>query len=261
MNTDFSDFKSEPVGDAGVYRVPLGTKILIFLLLCLFSAFSASVPGFILPMFCMTAGSALLAFIWLLTFSPVFLLSAIPGFLISFFWTGGVISAIPSLLYLLCGTVTALFLIRRRGKTAATAAAAVSIGVGLLVCIVLSYAASGASLRLDDLLSAYDGWFDARGLQLEQTFKESLALYPEDSVVSAVLNPTYLSGMLDIMKVTLPAICCVISEVLGYLTVSLFLLLVKLFRCPLFVPQNFCITLSPVTAVVFIICYLIRCFV
>lgn len=246
----------------GIYRTPIGTKILLFVLLCGFSALSSLAPDALLRYLCMAAGSGLFAFVNLLTFSPVFLLSALPGTILAFVLTKSVIAAVPSLVFLTGGAVMTLLLLKRKSKTVTVLGAAVSVGAGILVCLLLSYIAGGGSLSFSVLLKHYNAYFEGFEALLSETLQTyAAAMYPaEDFAGAAVLPANALSNMTDILKVTMPALCCVFAEILGYLAVAVFLLFVRIFRCRLLVPRKFIIELTPAAAIVFMVSYLIMLF-
>ena len=62
------------------------------------------------------------------------------------------------------------------------------------------------------------------------------------------------------MKLAMPAVIIVFCELLGFLSVSIYLLFTKLFRCRKLVPRGYRITMTRTAGVIFMLSYLFNLF-
>ncbi len=86
----------------------------------------------------------------------------------------------------------------------------------------------------------------------------------QNPVIAEYYTEAYIASVVsrsvDAMKLSMPAVACVIAEVMGYLAVSVYALFVRIFRCRILLPRPFRITMSRASGVMFILSYLVNLF-
>ena len=258
MRTQSETISTNPIAQS--LKLPVGWRIVLFLLLILLSFASGAGKDLILRLLCTSLGTGLLGYSYLCSFSPVPLIAAVPGFLLSFLVTGSAVSACFSLVFFPCGMLLAFLLMRRASKTVTVLVLSISLGVLFLLGIAAELAVSGFDLRPDSFLAQYRSWFDAVGQQLIQAVEKNLALLGESAKSAYAGYVQTITQTLNLIKVVLPALFCAVMEGFGYLSVSVLQLAAKISRRDRIIPPGFLLILSPITAILFILTYLIGLF-
>lgn len=247
------------------YRVPVFTRILLLLAVTAGAILTARMPDVLTASVCAACTAGVFAFYYLTTFSPVVALTAIPAYAIAFFMTGSAFDAAWSLLFLPVGAMLSLCLLRRTQKTSAVVTAASAIGISAAVLFLIGYMAENGTVAPDSLMESFNARFESARAQLLASTEASVqaaieqnplyAQYYTDAYVSSVVNAS-----IDTMKLSMPAVLIIIAEVLGFLAVTIFCGLTKLFRCTKLLPRGYRIRLSRLSGVIFVVSYLINLF-
>lgn len=263
MNSEPSTVQNQP--SKTLYRTPVFTRVLLLVIITAGSVLSACMPDMLTAALCGACTAGVFAFYYLLTFSPAAVLVVIPAFLVVLLYHGNVLSSASVLLFLPAGAVLSLCMLGRKKKTTAVISTAAALGLSILVLFLIRYMTQNGTIALSSLRASYDSMFEqTRAVLLEsvkQTVQnavaqnEALADYYTDAFITTVVNAS-----VDSIKLAMPAVIIVFCELLGFLSVSVYLLFAKLFRCRILVPRGYRITMTRAAGVIFMISYLINLF-
>lgn len=247
-----------------VYRAGPGAVILLSLLLVLSSGFSAAC-GVILQPFLTSLAAALFAFLFMLTFSPAYVLLLIPAYGLSLLLTGSFSAAFSSMMFLPAGAVLALSMLKRRNKTPAVIRVTAALGLTMTVFFLISFLAEYGSFSKEAFAGYFGSLSDTMQASLEEAAAataQSLAGTQIDSAyLQAATSPAAIREILNSIKLTVPAYLVIFFELFGYVTVSLFGILTRIFRCGKLLPEGYRFTVTKSCAVVFMVSYLVFFFV
>ncbi|MBO4229250.1 MAG: hypothetical protein J5938_02730 [Clostridia bacterium] len=236
-------------------KLPIGGRVLLLFALTLTSFLSGTLPDLFFRLICTSVGVGLLAYYYLCHLSLLPLLCAVPGFLLSCLATGSVLSSLYSLIWIPGGVLLAFLMMRRSSKTLSVLAVSLSFGVPVLLCIAAELAAGGVDLRPESFLVQYRSWFDSIRDSLIQTIEQNLSALPDSAKTLYAGYAQTITQMMNLVKIVLPGLYCALMEGLGYLAVSVLQGAAKVTRRTRIIPPAFFLTLSPITAVLFILSY------
>ncbi len=248
-----------------IYRTPIATRVVLFLLVTIGAALTALLPDAVSAVICAAVTAGVFAFDYVLTFSPTVTLSVIPAYLLALLVTHDAFASMAVLLFLPAGAVLSLSMLKRNGKTAVVISSALALGITTLVFFLISYMSENGTIAPDALLAVYNTAFENARTALLATATEAMETavaqnpmfeeYYTEAYIRSVVNTS-----IDSMKLSMPGVVCVIFQILGYLSASVFGLLVRFFRCHVLLPRPYRITMSRTSGVVFVIAYLINLF-
>ena len=243
-----------------VYRAGPGAVILLSILLVLSSGFSAACGVLLQPVLTALA-AALFAFLFMVTFSPAYVLLLIPAYGLSLLLTGSFFTAFSSFMFLPAGAVLALCMLKRLNKTPTVIRVTVTLGITMIVFFLISFVAEFGTLSKEAFSQYFGSLSDAMQASLEEgaaAAAESLAgTQVDNSYLQAALSPSVIRDVLNSIKLSVPAYLVIFFEIFGYVAVSLFGILTRIFRCRKLLPANYRLTVSMSCAVVFMISYLV----
>jgi len=191
----------------------------------------------------------LLTVIFMTCDKAVFALNAASLLIILFFASG------KSVLPMLFGAVTVLGAIalslaiwKRSMKTSAVLTVSVTVSLGYLLCLALTYAAANHSLAPADLFEKLNAAFDSFKVPLADAIRESvnalseemLSYYAKYDITKEILLETSLAAMesfLDMVQLLLPGCFVFLAQAMGYLAVSSFEKTARLCRCDVILPE------------------------
>ncbi len=248
-----------------IYRTPVATRVFLLVIITVGAALTALMPDILTASVCAAGTAGVFAFYYVLTFSPSVVLTVLPAYLIALLVLKEPIAALTVLLFLPTGAVLSLCMLRRRNKTQVVLAAALAMGLSVLVFFLISYIAVNGTIAPDALLASYNEAFASMREMLLATATETVraaveqnpafAEYYTEAYIRSVVNTS-----VDSMKLSMPAVILVAAQILGYLAASVFGFFVRLFRCHVLLPRPYHITMSRTSGVVFIISYLVNLF-
>ncbi len=248
-----------------IYRTPIPTRVLLLVLITVGAAVSALLPDIMTASVCAACTGGVFAFYYVLTFSPSVVLTVIPAYLAALLLTRDPFTSMTVLLFLPVGAVLALCMLKRSGKTAAIVSSSVALTLSVSVLFLISYMKTNGTIAPAALLASFDTAFEAATESLLAATKEAVQTAIEQNQMFAeYYTEAYITSVVknavDAMKLSIPALICVIAQILGYLSVAVFGLLVRVFRCHVLLPRPFRVTMSRTSGVVFILSYLINLF-
>jgi len=189
-----------------------------------------------------------------------------------------------------------LSMFRAKNKTAAVLRGAAAVGCALLVLFLIGYMMAHGTIAPDALKQSYNDVFESLRTQMTESM---LAAYEameqaasqsgtgtsggfthpiiDSQVTDAVTESTgadtakqsaaaaaYVRAMVDLsvnsVKLAMPALFAILAQILAYLSLGVYQLLVRMCRTAHMLPKVYRITVSRAAAVIFIIAYLINLF-
>ncbi|MBP3918859.1 MAG: DUF2232 domain-containing protein [Clostridia bacterium] len=249
-----------------LYQIPILLRVLLLLFIVIGAVLTACAQAFPLSAILYSAAACgIFAFYYMLTFSPAVVFTVVPAFIIAYFVTGSISDAASVLLFLPAGAVLSLCMLKRKNKSTAVLAVGAAFGITVFVFFLIRYMAQHGTIAPAALLESFNTGFEAvrtellsmvKALAQNAILKDSAyAEYYTDAYITSVTN-----AIVDSAKLSIPAIAIVVCECIGYLCVSLYQLLVKLFRCSVLLPRAYRITMTRFSGVLFMIAYFINMF-
>ncbi len=245
---------------------------------------SASVIGAI------TAG--LYSYTFLSTFAPAAMFLPALAAPIAAVLAGSFYAAAQALLFLPLGVSVCLSMLKIRKKTSAVVCGAITFGITAIVLFLISYIMAHGTLSSDaikasynetfetmrtemteSMLSAYEAMEQAAKNQTEGGFSHPVIdstdpapnpVDPKDAERQAAAMRAYLTAMVDMsvnsVKLAVPALFAVFAQIIAYLTLGIYRTMTRLCKTPYMLPRTYRITVSRLSAIIFVISYLINLF-
>ncbi len=257
------NMKQQNLNTVTLYHAKPAVHIIVTALIILCSALSAD-AYLMRGMLLVCIGAGLFAFSFMLSFKPYIACTAIAGYGLGWWLSGSFLSAFSSLLYLPIGAVMTLCLLRRKNKTTTVLATAMAAGIGILIYFSILLIAEFGTLNGTVIKEYFQAFFqtvqDTFQAVAENAAKTLQEMDASPAYVEAVIDSSTITAAIDSLKMVLPAYLLIGIQIVGYLAVSMFVLLTKIFRCPKLLPNNYQLSIGKGTAVLFMISYLIYFF-
>ena len=270
---------------------PFGRSLLLVLI-----AIGASISGMCQDLLSASIfaviAAGLFTYCFLLTFSPLVFAAPAAALITAFASTGSFYHGLQALLFLPLGASLCLSMLRMKSKTTAVLRGAAAIGLSLLVLFSVSFIMTHGTISPSAVKEAYNTFFDDLSEQMTesmiaayQTVEQSAASASPDlshpvidaptteaitdapaqsttdsSAATAAYIRALVSMSVNSVKLALPALFAIAAQVLAYLALGVYQLIIRLCRTPYMLPRRYRITVSRAAAVIFIVAYLINLF-
>lgn len=239
------------------YNAPLAVNLLLLIFIAVTSFLTAFTPGLLLPLIFACICAALCAVYHTLNLSVLWLLSLVAAATAAALIDASVLSVFYALFPLPMALALMVSMMHRLKKTVTIAITAFALAVTILLLFAILVFVTYKTITPNILRDLYNSYFTELHDVMLPALRDNPALNTEEMQALAV---NLLNASITALKLTTPGFLAITCQIFALIAVNAYVFFANKFHCPLLYPKDYRFRISRITALIFILFFIIGMF-